>query len=244
MMGQVKLEICSFSIQGCLNANTGGADRIELCSSPLEGGVTPSYGLVKQVKEIVHIPIYPIVRPRAGNFIYSADEFQIMINDILAFKNLECNGIALGFQRSDGSVDTEKLKYITDLAWPMGVTFIRAFDLVPEPFKAIDALIDCGCERILTSGQSKYAFENKLLIKELVNYAGPKISIMAGSGIRPDNVESIIRDTGIKEVHTSVREVMRNTYNSDTENFMFGCGFDCNLNQIKEIRAIIDKKTI
>lgn len=239
-MNQIALEICSFSYEGCLNATLGGADRIELCSSPGEGGTTPPYGLTKLVKDTLDISVYPIIRPRGGNFVYTDDEFRTMINDIEAFKSLGCSGCALGVQMPDGNIDIEKLGQLVETAWPMGVTFIRAFDLVPNMFRALDDLIVCGCERVLTSGQKPFASDALLVIKQLVEYAGNKISIMAGSGIRSENVEQIINETKVREVHTSARKKVANTFSSETEKFDFGYGVTCDLEQIKKIRQTID----
>lgn len=240
MMGRIKLEISSFSFEGCLNAKAGGADRVELCNSSQDAGTTPSFGLVKRVKESVDIQIYPIIRPRGGNFIYTDDEFQIMISDILAFKSLGCDGIAVGLQKKDGNIDTERLKQLVDKAWPMGVTFIRAFDLVPDVFKAIDDLIACKCERVLTSGQVPFVSDGLPLIKQMVDYAGDKLCIMPGSGVRPNNVEIIIKTTNAKEIHTSVRIFQESTDSKETQKLGFGTGITCDLEQVKKIRRIID----
>jgi copper homeostasis protein len=240
-MNRILLEISSFSYNGCIKAKEGGADRIELCSSPTEAGTTPSYGLVKLVKEKIDIQVYPIIRPRGGNFIYTDEEFQIMLNDILLFKSLGCNGIALGVQKTDGKVDTEKLKKLVDKATPMKVTYIRAFDLVPDVFQALDDLIVCGCERVLTSGQVPYAIDSLPLIKKMTDYAGNRISIMPGSGIRADNVETVLKETGVKEIHTSARQIVENSISTETTKLEFGYGITCDLEQIKSIRQIIDK---
>ena len=239
-MDEISLEICSFSYNGCLNASLGGANRIELCDSPLEGGTTPSYGLVKLVKEKLDIAVYPIIRPRGGNFVYSDEEFEIMCLDVKAFKALGCDGIAVGLQKKDGSIDISRLRRLIDIAWPMGVTCIRAFDLVPNVFKALDDLIDCGCERILTSGQALFAYDAIPLIKELVGYANGKISIMPGSGVRPDNVDLILKETGATEIHTSVRIPKEGTSGTNEEKLGFGHGMTCDLEQIKQIREIIN----
>lgn len=240
VMNLIKLEICSFSVQGCLNAKSGGADRIEICSAPGEGGTTPSFGFVREVRETIDVPLYPIIRPRGGNFRYTDEEFQIMVNDVLAFKQLECKGIAVGIQSSDGKVDKERIKYLSDLAWPMGITYIRAFDLAQDAYQAIDDISECGCERILTSGQAVSAIDAQEFIRELVQYAGSRISIMAGSGVKPENVKMLVEATGVREVHTSVREILPDTCDTNTERFGFGYGLTSGLEQIRKIREIID----
>lgn len=239
-MDCIKLEISSFSYKDCLNAKIGGANRVELCNSYQDAGTTPSYGLVRQVKESLDIQVYPIVRPRGGNFVYSKDEFQIMINDIEIFKSLQCDGIAVGVLLDNGNVDIEKMKKLVDVACPMGVTFIRSFDLVPDAFQALDDLIACGCERVLTSGQASFVSEGLPLVKQLVDYADNKISIMAGSGVRTKNVEEIIKETSVKEVHTSARIKDQDTSNIKTGRFDFGHQITNDLDQIKKIRHIID----
>jgi copper homeostasis protein len=240
-MSQIKLEICAFTFEGCSNANKGGADRVELSGSIADGGITPSYGLVKKVKESLDIPVYPLVRPRPGDFIYSDDEFELMLDDIELFKSLKCEGIAIGILKEDNKIDLERLKRLVDKAWPMGVTFIRAFDLVPNIFEAIDELIQCGCERVLTSGQAVLVTEALPLIEVMNRIAGQKIKIMPGSGIRPENVELIVKATNVREIHTSVRVLKINTIGSGFSNkFGFGNTLTNNLDQIREIRNIID----
>jgi copper homeostasis protein len=203
-----QLEVCSFNIQSCVIAQAAGAARIELCDNPADGGTTPSYGTIKAVKEKVTIPVYPIIRPRGGNFFYSNEEWQIMQADIIMCKQLGCDGISIGIQKQNGDLDTDAMKRIAALAYPMGVTCHRVFDRVPDPFAAVEALINCGCERILTSGQEATAIDGAILLQQLVAHAANRISIMPGAGVREHNLAALITATGAYEFHTSAKKIM------------------------------------
>lgn len=236
-MSKITLEACAFSYDACIKAAMGGADRIELCLDPIQGGTTPNYGLIKKVREDIEINLYPIIRPRGGNFIYSEEEFEIMKNDIIICKQLGCNGVATGIQTTKGNIDKDRMKKLVDAAWPMGVTCIRAFDLVPDVFEALDDLIEIGCERILTSGQAAFAIEAAELINKLHETAADRIKIMAGSGVRSDNIEDLVKTTKIREYHTSARKQVPNTL-SGNSNVMKGFGqhFSCDVEELKLIR--------
>jgi len=199
------LEVCAFNLQSAVIAEKAGAGRVELCENPADGGTTPSYGTIKQTREKISIALYPIIRPRGGNFFYSAEEFAIIKQDILLCKQLGCDGISTGVHMQNGEIDTERLKRIVEWAYPMGVTCHRVFDATPDPVKALEELIDCGCERILTSGQKSTAPEGIELLAKLVQQAAGRIIIMPGAGVRAANIETLIRDTGATEFHTSAR---------------------------------------
>jgi copper homeostasis protein len=242
-MNKMILEVCSFSYEGCQIAQAAGADRIELCSNALEGGTTPSYGLVKKVRENIHLKIYPIIRPRGGDFLYTSDELDIMKHEIQLCKELGCDGIATGIQIADGRIDMDQMKRIVEIAWPMKVTCIRAFDIVPDPYEAIESLIDAGCERILTSGMAASAIEGAEAINKFINYAGNRIIIMPGSGIRADNINYLVQHTGAHEFHTSARIFLPDnvSWHSQTiTNKDFGQAVSCDFKQIKEIRRLLD----
>ncbi len=200
-----KLEIIGFNIESCIIAQSSGANRIELCDGPAEGGTTPSYGFIKAARKKLHIELYPIIRPRGGDFLYSEDEFQIMKNDIKLCKELGCDGIVIGILKADGTVDKERCNQLVDLAYPLGVTFHRAFDRTVDPLKALEDIIEIGCERILTSGQQPNAADGAALISQLIKQADERIIIMPGSGIRSDNIVSIATQTGATEFHSSAR---------------------------------------
>jgi copper homeostasis protein len=165
------LKFVHFNIQSCLIAERAGAARVELCDNPVEGGTTPSWGTIKQAREKISIPLYPIIRPRSGNYWYDEDEFEIMKRDIEACKDLGCNGISVGAGTINAEIDSDRMKRIVEWAYPMGVTCNRVFDGTPDPFRALEELIDCGCERILTSGQKGAAPDAAKVLKQLVQQA-------------------------------------------------------------------------
>jgi copper homeostasis protein len=201
----ITLEICANSVASCIAAQQGGAKRIELCDNLLEGGTTPSYATIALAREKVSIDIYPIIRPRGGDFLYTDLEFEIMQKDIAVCKQLGCNGVVIGLLTANGRVDVERTQILVEQAWPMGVTFHRAFDMTEDPLQALEDIIGTGCERILTSGQRNTAIEGTELLKTLVKLAEGRIIIMAGSGVRANNIESLIQETGATEFHTSAR---------------------------------------
>ena len=200
-----KLEVIGFTIESCLIAQAAGAHRIELCDNPSEGGTTPSYGFIKAAREKLTIELYPIIRPRGGDFLYSDTEFEIMKADVQICKNIGCNGVVIGILLADGTVDKERCKQLVDIAYPMGVTFHRAFDRTADPFKALEDIIASGCERILTSGQKPSVNEGMQLLIDLVQQANERIIIMPGSGVRADNIVTLANETNALEFHTSAR---------------------------------------
>ncbi len=200
-----KLEVIGFTIESCLIAQAAGAHRIELCDNPSEGGTTPSYGFIKTARENLLIELYPIIRPRGGDFLYSEIEFEVMKADIQICKNLGCDGVVIGMLNADGTVDKQRCKQLVDIAQPMGVSFHRAFDRTNDPFKALEDIISIGCERILTSGQKSVATDGAALLNELVKQANGRIIIMPGSGVRSDNIETLVKKTNAIEFHTSAR---------------------------------------
>ncbi len=198
-----KLEIIAFNIESCIAAQDAGADRIELCANPAEGGATPSYGFIKAARAALSIELYVMIRPRGGDFFYSNDEFAIMKEDIQICKETGCDGIVTGMLNKDGSIDTKRCKELTDIAYPLGATFHRAFDRVNDPFLAMEAIIDCGFERILTSGLQQKAIDALPLLKETIIKADDRIIIMPGSGVTKDNILTIAESTGAVEFHSS-----------------------------------------
>lgn len=209
-MPKAILEVCAFNIQSCMMAEKAGAWRVELCDNPVEGGTTPAYGTIKQTRKRISIKLYPILRPRCGNYYYDEDELAMLKEDIRVCKELGCDGISIGVQKINGEIDTDKLSQFVEWAYPMGVTCNRAFDATPDAFKALEDIITAGCERILTSGQETGAPEGAALIGELVKKAGDRIIIMPGAGIRASNIQQLMNDTGAKEFHGSVRKATIN----------------------------------
>jgi copper homeostasis protein len=187
-----------------MNAQVGGAGRIELCGGLGEGGTTPSAGLIEMVKEHIQIPVYVMIRPRGGDFVYDVFEEEIMKKDILLAKKLGADGVVLGILLADGQVDVERTKALVDLAAPMKVTFHRAFDLTPDPLKALKAVIETGAERILTSGQKRSAPEGIKVLEQLAKAAGNAIEIMAGGGVNHHNARELA-GAGVHALHLTAK---------------------------------------
>ena len=199
------LEIAVFNIQSALLAAAAGAHRLEFCENPYDGGTTPSYGTLKTVREKISIPVFPIIRPRGGDFLYSDAEYEVICKDVQLCKELGFDGVVIGLLHADGSIDKERTKKLVDLAYPMEVTFHRAFDRAAHPLQALEDIIACGCNRILTSGQVPNAWDGRELIKQLVEKADDRIIIMPGSGVRSSNIKALADFTGAMELHSSAR---------------------------------------
>lgn len=211
-----KLEICVNSMESALAAQRGGADRIELCDNMAEGGTTPSIGMAKVCKKVLQIPVFPIIRPRGGDFNYSAEEFEIMKEDILAFKELGCEGVVFGILRPDRTIDIERCAILVALARPMQVTFHRAFDCCNDLKKGLNDIIALGCDRLLTSGGSEYAFDAISVLKQLIRQAQGSIIVVPGSGIREDNISYISNGTGASEYHSTAKSLQISDENQDS----------------------------
>ena len=199
------IEIATSDFATTKSAVEGGADRIELCANLAEGGTTPSYGLIMQCREAFDVLIYPIIRPRGGDFLYTSEEFEIILHDVKLCKQLGCDGVVIGLLNTDGSIDKKRTSSLVEIAYPMGVTFHRAFDRCKDPFEALEQLIEAGCERILTSGQQPSAPDGIDLIAQLNTKANHRIIIMPGSGVRKENIKMLADKTGCTEFHSSLR---------------------------------------
>ncbi len=237
-----QLEVIAFNIASCITAEKAGAHRIELCDNPGEGGTTPSAGMIKRALELTSLLLYPIIRPRGGDFFYSDDEFKIMMNDVELCKAIGTDGIVAGILKPDGSVDTERTKRIVDAAYPLGVTFHRAFDRVNDPVKALEDVIACGCERILTSGLRPGVTEGSDILTSLVEQADDRIIIMPGSGLRAGNLKEIAEKTGAREFHSSARISISSSMqhiNEFMNEQLVQTGLD--EQEVRNMRAIIDQ---
>ncbi|HMK16935.1 MAG TPA: copper homeostasis protein CutC [Chitinophagaceae bacterium] len=199
------IEIATSDFLTTKSAVEGGADRIELCANLAEGGTTPSYAHIKKCREAFDISLFPIIRPRGGDFLYTKDEFEIMKNDIKLCKELGCEGIVIGLLNMDGTIDMTRTSELIELAYPLEVTFHRAFDRCKDPFAALEELIEIGCQRILTSGQKPTVSEGVDLIAGLNKKADDRIIILPGSGVRKDNIKMLAEKTGCIEFHSSLR---------------------------------------
>jgi copper homeostasis protein len=239
-MAERILEVCAFNIQSSVIAEKAGAYRVELCDNPVEGGTTPSYGAIKQTREKIAIKLYPIIRPRAGNYFYDDYEFEILKDDIKICKELGCDGISIGVQLIDGEIDKERFKKIIELAYPMGVTCNRAFDAAPDPFKALEDIIECGCERVLTSGQAIGAPDAGVLLGKLVTQANGRIIIMPGAGVRSSNLKKLIEESGATEYHSSARKIFPNPMSFANPLISdFGNVYIADENELKSMLAVL-----
>ena len=205
-----KLEIIGFNIESCIAAQEAGANRIELCVGPGEGGTTPSYAFIKAAREKLQIDLYVMIRPRGGDFLYSDEDFEIMKNDVAICKELGCNGIVTGILTTDGKVDKKRCKELIEIAYPLEATFHRAFDRVADPFEALEDIIELGFERILTSGLKPKAIDSLDLLSKLIKQSDERIIIMPGSGVTAENIITIAESTGAKEFHSSATFVKQN----------------------------------
>lgn len=205
------LEVAASSLTSALAAQAGGAGRVELCGQLADGGVTPSYGLVATARDRLRIPLYVLVRPRSGDFLYDEAEFELMQRDIEACVRLGCDGVVIGALDADAGVDLAGCRALVAAAGGLGVTFHRAFDAAPDPARALEDVIALGCERVLTSGGHRSALEGAAHIAALVQQAAGRVRIMAGAGIRPENVADVLARSRADELHASARGLYRST---------------------------------
>ncbi|MGV0993100.1 MAG: copper homeostasis protein CutC [Mycobacterium sp.] len=204
----MELEVIGFDLASCLTAEAKGANRIELCANPHEGGTTPSYGVIEAARRNTSIQLFPIIRPRGGDFFYSELEFQAMAADIRQCGQLGCDGVVIGMLREDGSVDVDRCAELITHAGSMQVTFHRAFDRVADPMQSLEDIIALGCSRILTSGQRPNVELGKEMLRTLVDAAGDRITIMPGSGVRSNNILELAKFTGARAFHSSARKAL------------------------------------
>ena len=210
---KIILEVAVFSIEAALSAIKAGADRIEFCENPSEGGTTPSYGSLKTLIKLTDKPIFPIIRPRGGDFLYTQTEYEVIKTDLLMVKELGYPGAVIGLLNEDGSIDVKRTTELVQLAAPMEITFHRAFDRCNDPIKGLADIIITGCKRILTSGQVPNVGDELPLLKQLVEKAAGRIIILPGSGVRANNCKNIIDTTGAVEIHSSARKAINSLMN-------------------------------
>jgi copper homeostasis protein len=202
----MELEICVDSVESALAAESGGAQRVELCSALHEGGLTPSLGMIRAVRGIIRIGLHVMIRPRGGDFVYSDQELAIMRDDIALAAAAGADGVVLGLLDEDSDVDMERTRSLVELSRPLQVTFHRAFDMTRDPMAALEAVIQTRANRILTSGAQADAMLGRMRLKAIVQASGNRIHVMAGGGIRPDNVQQIVNETGVLEIHSGLRQ--------------------------------------
>jgi copper homeostasis protein len=200
----VKLEVCANGLGSAIAAQEGGAFRVELCDNLIEGGTTPSYGQIAVAKKQLNIEIWPIIRPRGGNFIYSDLEFEVMKQDILNCKELGCDGVVVGLLNKDNTVDEERCRIVIALANPMPVAFHRAFDVSSDLFQAMEVIISLGFVRILSSGGKDTALLGVTNLQALIKQANGRIELMPGAGVNVSNAAQILEITGASSIHASL----------------------------------------
>lgn len=216
------LEVCANSYESALNAQKGGAQRIELCEDLAVGGLTPNFELSKKVISELNIPVFILIRPRDGDFNYSGEEFEQIKKDIIIFKELGCKGIVSGILTKDNNIDISRTRELIELSKPLEFTFHRAFDEVLNPIQALHQLIELKADRILTSGQAETAVKGLDLLKELINIAENKIIIMPGSGVNINNILEF-KKIGSKEIHGSFIKDPNNKNSISDFNEIFKC---------------------
>ena len=241
-----EIEICANSIQSVIAAAEGGADRVELCDNLYEGGTTPSIGLQTIAKESALLKIYPIIRPRGGDFLYSEDEIKLMIYDISELGKVGADGFVIGCLTADGKVDYENISRLIEACKGKPVTFHRAFDMTNNPFESLETCKKLGISRILTSGQKNKAVDGIPILKELVNLAGDNIKIMAGSGIDENNIVEIAKKTNVRSFHLSARNYVESRMIFRRSDIYMGGlkeipEFGNKFSDLKRIKPIIDQ---
>lgn len=199
------LEICANSSESAQIAQASGASRVELCQNLELGGTTPSYGLIKRTREQLSIGVHVLIRPRAGDFLYTEAEFEEMKADILQCKALNCDGVVIGVLNAQGEVDLARNGELVALAEPMTCVFHRAFDRCADPYKSMEDIIALGFSRILTSGQRNTAEQGQQLIQALITKAAGRIDIMPGAGVEAANIATILKHTKARSIHSSAK---------------------------------------
>jgi copper homeostasis protein len=205
MTATVLFEACVDSVESAAIAEESGADRVELCAGLMEGGLTPSAGMIRNVCRHLEIPVHVIIRPRGADFCYSDAEFQVMAQDVELAGELGAAAVVLGILLPDGRIDTRRTTRLMECAGAMAVTFHRAFDVALEPLQALEELIELGVDTLLTSGQEATALEGSALIAQLVQQAAGRLQVMAGGGISERNVQRVMEETGVPAVHATLR---------------------------------------
>ncbi|MDE1177245.1 MAG: copper homeostasis protein CutC [Edaphobacter sp.] len=208
MSAKVIFELCAETLDACLAARDGGADRIELCSALSEDGLTPSHGFIRAAVELSRIPVHVLIRPRGGDFFYSDCEFSIMQQDVLHARSLGANGVVLGVLHADATVDVERTRQLVELAAPLEVSFHRAFDLTPSLAEALEAVIATRCRRVLTSGGQPDVVSGAASLRQLVTQAAGRIAIAAGGGVRLENARQVVQKSGVGQLHGSLRRAI------------------------------------
>ena len=234
-MGSITFELCAETMQACLAAREGGANRIELCSALSEDGLTPSHGFIQAAVKQSGLPVYVLLRPRAGDFVYSDEEFALMRADLLHARTLGVSGFVLGILRADGTVDVGRTRELVELAAPLEVTFHRAFDLTPSLDAALEDVIATGCRRLLTSGGESNVVAGSARLAASIERAAGRIDIAAGGGLRLDNAAFIARATNALHFHGSLRRRVANAAGTSALAQSFSIQYVVNPNDIRSV---------
>ena len=205
----ILVEACIDSVASSIAAERGGARRLELCDALFDGGTTPSAGMIAACKAAVSIPIFVMIRSRGGGFVYSDAERDVMRRDVLIARDLGADGVVIGGLRRDGTVDLQFVRRLVEAANGLPVTFHRAFDLTPKLEESMDSLAEAGVQRILSAGGAATAVEGATTLADLVRRAGPRLIVLAGGGVREENVSDLVSVSGVREVHVRLTRVVR-----------------------------------
>ena len=200
-MAKPLIELCVEGIDGFLAAQEAGADRVELCASLMEGGLTPSLATIRAAVKVAKIPVHVIIRPRGGDFLYSQAEFDSMVEDVKALREEGVAGVVIGCLTPDGRIDEARTKALVEAARPMSVTCHRAFDMTADAHEALEALVRCGVDRVLTSGQRDTAVDGIAILKSAVEQAAGRIVIMGCGALDAGNIRTVRDETGLTEMH-------------------------------------------
>lgn len=237
------VEICCADYESVLTASASGADRVELCTGLKEGGMTPSAGLIRAARQVPGLLLHVLIRPRPGDFLYSAGEVDIMLDDIRRAGELGADGVVIGALHADGTIDRDAVSRMVEAAGDMYVTFHRAFDLCADPLAAVEELIELGCDGILTSGQAPTASEGSGFLRKLAAVTAGRLDVIAASGVRSSNVSDIIRNTGVRCVHSSASVAKESGMTYRNPGVSMGGGADeyvRNTASLREVKLLTD----
>jgi len=210
-MSIAMFEVCATNLPSVLAAERGGAQRIELCSALDVGGLSPSIGLIRAAVQSVRIPVYVLIRPREGDFCYTDAELAVMLADIRACREAGAAGLVIGALQADGQLHLEQLAALRKAAGPLPVTCHRAFDFTPDPWAALDQLVDLNIQRVLSSGQAETAFAGRFLLQKMVQHAAGRLIVMPGAGITAANIAAVVEVSGAQEFHFTAKKKVQSS---------------------------------